>query len=118
MSTRPHRSDDLECDHLIAAIMSLRSRIPFRPEFADDEFRKLKMPTLLLIGEKEGLYDAQAAAARARQLIPHIEAEIIPNAGHMLTRDQPETVNARILRFLEDERHTYNNEHRSSRVSC
>jgi pimeloyl-ACP methyl ester carboxylesterase len=100
MSVRGYSTADPECEQLVAAAMSLRSRIPFRPAFADDEFADLKTPALLIIGEKEGMYDAQAAVARARQLIPSIESEIIPNAGHMLTRDQPEKVIARILRFL------------------
>jgi pimeloyl-ACP methyl ester carboxylesterase len=77
-----------------------RSRIPFRPEFTEEELAKLKIPTLLLIGEKEILYDAKSALSRARQLIPHIEAECIPRASHVLIRDQPELVNARILSFL------------------
>ena len=81
--------------------MSLRSRIPFRPVFSDEEFKNLKMPLLLLVGDKEILYDAQFAIDRARQLIPHIEAESIPNAGHMLSIDQPAVVIERIMRFLD-----------------
>ncbi len=58
------------------------------------------MPVLLLLGEKEVLYDARSAVNRARQLIPHIQAEIIPNAGHMLNTDQPKMVNEKILNFI------------------
>jgi pimeloyl-ACP methyl ester carboxylesterase len=66
----------------------------------DDEFGALKSPVLLLIGEAETMYDPRSAAERARKLIPHIQAEIIPNAGHMLTTDQPELVVNRIHWFL------------------
>jgi len=83
--------------------MNLRSRIPFRPTFSNDEFASLKMPVLLLIGDREILYDAEAAIARARQLIPHVEAAIVANAGHMLSTDQPEEVTSRVLRFLQND---------------
>jgi pimeloyl-ACP methyl ester carboxylesterase len=100
LSVKGYHPNDLEAEQLIVSAMNLRSRIPFRPVFNDDEFESLKMPVLLLIGDKEVLYDARSAINRARQLIPHIEAEIISNAGHMLSTDQPEIVNEHILQFL------------------
>jgi pimeloyl-ACP methyl ester carboxylesterase len=42
----------------------------------------------------------KAAFNRARQLIPHLEAELFPKAGHILNMEQPEVVDARILQFL------------------
>jgi pimeloyl-ACP methyl ester carboxylesterase len=104
LSVKGYDPDDLEVEQLIVSAMNLRSRIPFRPAFNDDEFGKLKMPVLLLIGDREVLYDAKSAINRARQLIPHIEAEIVPNAGHMLSRDQPEIVIDCMLRFLNADR--------------
>jgi pimeloyl-ACP methyl ester carboxylesterase len=100
LSVKGYHSNDLEAEQLIVNAMNLCSRIPFRPVFNDDEFGKLKMPVLLLIGDRGILYDARSAIHRARQLIPHIEAEIISNAGHMLSTDQPEIVNEHILQFL------------------
>ncbi len=101
LSVKGYHSNDLEAEQLIVSAMNLRSRVPFRPVFADDEFGNLKMPVLLLVGDQEVLYDAQSAADRARRLIPHVEAEIIPNAGHRLSTDQPEVVIGRIMRFLQ-----------------
>ncbi len=80
--------------------VSLRARIPFRPAFHEAEFGKLHMPVLLLVGEGEIMYDAGAALSRARQLIPHVQAELVSDAGHMLATDQPEAVSERMLRFL------------------
>jgi pimeloyl-ACP methyl ester carboxylesterase len=68
--------------------------------FDNQEFKKLEMPILLLIGESEILYESKSAVERAWQLIPHIEADIVPNAGHMLTTDQPEEVTRRVMSFL------------------
>jgi pimeloyl-ACP methyl ester carboxylesterase len=100
MTVKGYHPGDPEAEQIIAGAMFLRSRIPFRPVFKDDEFAALKMPVLFLVGDRETMYDAPAAVDRARQLIPHIQAGIIPDAGHMLTTDQPEAVISRILRFL------------------
>ena len=101
LSVKGYRSNEPEAEQLIVSAMHLRSRIPFRPVFGDNEFGKLKMPVLLLIGDREVLYDAASAIDRARRLIPHIEAEIIPNAGHMLSTDQPTMVIDSMRRFLQ-----------------
>lgn len=42
---------------------------------------------------------------QAKSMIPQIEAEIIPNAGHMLSMEQPELVDERILRFFAKNTH-------------
>jgi pimeloyl-ACP methyl ester carboxylesterase len=101
LSIRGYQPDDLEVQQLVAGAQHIRTRIPFRPAFSDSEFGKLKTPVLLLIGEREAMYDARPAVDRARQLIPNIEAEIIPNAGHMLSTDQPEAVISRVMQFLD-----------------
>jgi pimeloyl-ACP methyl ester carboxylesterase len=74
----------------------------FPTEFTDDELRKIKTPALLLIGEKEVILSAPKAIDRAKRLMPDIQAEMIPEASHMLSMDQPEMVDARILKFLKE----------------
>lgn len=73
----------------------------FPTVFSDEELRGLRLPTLLLVGEHEVLYDATAALNRARRLIPGIDAELIPEAGHLLIMEQAEKVNRRMVAFLE-----------------
>ena len=58
------------------------------------------MPILLLIGDREIMYEPQKALTRATQIISNLKAELIPNAGHMLNSDQPDGVNAYVLKFL------------------
>jgi pimeloyl-ACP methyl ester carboxylesterase len=101
MSVHGHQNNDLETMKIIAGVTNLRSRIPFKPVFTDDEFRNLEMPVCLLMGDGETMYDPGKAITRARQLIPHIEAELIPNARHMLLTDQPELVVDRVVHFLD-----------------
>jgi pimeloyl-ACP methyl ester carboxylesterase len=70
--------------------------------FSDDELRGLQAPTLLLIGQQEVIYDPVASIDRARRLIPHIQASLVPDASHDLSSFQARTVDERILAFLKD----------------
>ena len=81
-----------------------RSQIRTLPTvFTDGELRQIKAHTLLLIGRKEVVYDSEMAVKRAKQLIPNIEAEVVPNASHGLPMEQAELVNERTLEFLNQE---------------
>lgn len=66
----------------------------------DQELRSVRAQTLLLIGELESFYDASAAAARARRLIPRVDASTIPGAAHDLPVTRAEIVDQRLLDFL------------------
>jgi pimeloyl-ACP methyl ester carboxylesterase len=69
--------------------------------FTDEELRQIHQKVLLLIGDQDRL-NPPKALQRAILTLPHLEAEIIPRAGHFLNMEQPESVNARILEFLEE----------------
>ncbi len=68
--------------------------------FSHDELRQIKTPGLLLIGEYERVIDPNKVLERSHRLLPHIETEVIRDAGHLLPVDQPDTTNARMLQFL------------------
>ena len=67
--------------------------------FPDEELQQIRNPILMLIGDQDRL-NPPRVLEQARRLIPQIETEIIPNAGHMLSIEQPELVDARLLKFL------------------
>jgi pimeloyl-ACP methyl ester carboxylesterase len=69
-------------------------------EIPDDELADVRCPTLVLVGDKEMIYDAREATTRALRLIPRIDAQVIPGVGHLLGMQQPDLVNTRILAFL------------------
>ena len=69
--------------------------------FSDDELMQILTPALLLIGEQELIVSKlEEAVYRAIRLIPSVEVGIIPDASHLLSIDQPQIVNMRILEFL------------------
>jgi pimeloyl-ACP methyl ester carboxylesterase len=69
---------------------------------ADMELKRIKVPTLYLVGEHEKLYSAQKAIQRLQKVAPHIKTEMIPDAGHDLTIVQADIVNKKVLEFLKD----------------
>jgi len=82
-----------------------RQCYPLRPLVApsvlsDDELRSLKVATLFMVGENEKLFSLRKALQRLASVAPHIQTEIIPNAGHDLFMVQAELVNRKALAFL------------------
>jgi pimeloyl-ACP methyl ester carboxylesterase len=67
----------------------------------DRELQNIKVPALFLIGQNEKTYSPQKAIQRLNTVAPHIQAEIIPHAGHDLTFVQAEMVTGRVLEFLK-----------------
>jgi pimeloyl-ACP methyl ester carboxylesterase len=100
-SVKGYNRNDLVQETFLSGVAGIRSKAVMRPIINDDEWKQIQMPTLLLVGESEILYDPRVAIQRAKQLIPHIETEIISQAGHLLNGDQPEKVGESVLRFLE-----------------
>jgi pimeloyl-ACP methyl ester carboxylesterase len=79
------------------------SAIMFPTKYADEELKQIDLPALLLIGAGEKIYNPKKAIARAQRWMPDLTAEIIPNVGHTLNLEKPETINARILKFLSSD---------------
>jgi pimeloyl-ACP methyl ester carboxylesterase len=65
-------------------MLHFRSRMGVLPLFSDAELRRLTMPVMLLLGEKDGLRPSQKIALRMQRLLPHLVTAMIPKAGHVL----------------------------------
>ncbi len=68
--------------------------------FSTGQLRRVHAPTLLLIGERETLYEPHAALKLAKARMPALEVALVPDADHIAAMAQPDDVNARILAFL------------------
>jgi pimeloyl-ACP methyl ester carboxylesterase len=68
--------------------------------FTDLEFTLLNMPTLLLVGEQELLFDGRAAVERANRVLPDGHAELVPECNHAIVSDQTELVIDRVCKFF------------------
>jgi pimeloyl-ACP methyl ester carboxylesterase len=71
----------------------------FARESVVDRIDKIQTPTLVIVGEK----DVVTPVVRARRIaekIPRATLEVIPDAGHLCTVEEPAAVNSAIERFL------------------
>jgi len=69
------------------------------PIISNDELVNLPARTLLFLGEDEVLYDAKRVAARVKSVAPHITVRTISAAKHMVSIDQSDLVNEKIISF-------------------
>jgi pimeloyl-ACP methyl ester carboxylesterase len=72
--------------------------------FSDDQLRAMHVPTLLLMGDHEVIYDPAKALARARRLFPDVEGALVPQSSHDMSFGQHRVVDARVLEFLKKTR--------------
>jgi pimeloyl-ACP methyl ester carboxylesterase len=72
--------------------------------FSDDQLRSMRVPTLLLMGDREVICDPAAALARARRLFPDVRTELVPRSSHDMCVSQHRVVDAQVLDFLSRKR--------------
>jgi pimeloyl-ACP methyl ester carboxylesterase len=68
--------------------------------FTARQLRRIRSPTLLLIGARETLYEPAAMLNLAKARMPQLETALVPDADHIAAMAQPDDVGDRILRFL------------------
>jgi pimeloyl-ACP methyl ester carboxylesterase len=75
----------------------------FPSEIPDAELSSIRCPVLLLLGDREMIYNSSAASERVRRLMPNAVVQVIPNVGHLLGMQRPAVVNPRVVSFLAQE---------------
>ena len=70
------------------------------PVIQDAELSSLHIPTLLLLGSEDPIYNAAKAASRVHSVAPHIQVEIIADAGHLFPVERSDATNKSLLKFL------------------
>jgi pimeloyl-ACP methyl ester carboxylesterase len=72
----------------------------FPAVMTDEQLKQISIPTLLIYGEKEVIYDYSSAVQRAQKNLQKLSVEIIPGANHITGASRPELTNESILKFL------------------
>ena len=87
---------------LIGVTMAERAKVSVTNPtvFSHAQLRRVRAPTLLLIGDKETLYEPRAMLQLAQARMPGLQGAIVPDADHIAAMAQPDDVNARIVEFL------------------
>lgn len=100
-SPRGQRPPEQAMVDFVLRWQSQRHTPPRVPIIGDEELSRLPQRSLLLLGRDEPLFDPQRAAARVRKAAPQVAVSILPDAGHLLTIDQPEVALGAVLDFLK-----------------
>jgi pimeloyl-ACP methyl ester carboxylesterase len=79
---------------LIAQNRAVMARADMRPWLAD-----VRCPLLVACGDGDLLTPLEHSREIA-QAVPHARLEVVPDAGHLMTWEQPERVNALLLQWL------------------
>jgi pimeloyl-ACP methyl ester carboxylesterase len=102
------KKDKTAVERLIDGIFLAKQCFKYKPVtpiptvLNDNEWKRIKAPTLFMVGENEKMYSAHSAVRRLNSLALQIKTEIIPNAGHDLLFAQTEMVNKKVLEFLTE----------------
>ena len=70
--------------------------------FRSEELKRLTMPVLVMIGDREVIYTQrpEKVLARATMHIPNVRSMLIENGGHACPLDQPDEINQQLAAFL------------------
>ncbi|WP_394776675.1 alpha/beta fold hydrolase [Flavobacterium sp.] len=68
--------------------------------FSDDELKSITNPVLVLIGDND-VINSEESLERAKKYLINSKTQMIKDAGHFLTIDQPKVVNDAMINFLE-----------------
>jgi len=101
---RRYTPDDRFFDLAATALRHFRYQDhPIFPSvFTDAELQGLKAAVLVLIGDKELIFDPRRALDRADHLIPSVQTSLIPEAGHLPNMERPEEVVDALLGFFSE----------------
>lgn len=99
---------DVEIDDRLVQVMAAglkhfryQQRAVFPDVFSDTALSKVDAPVLVMIGDREIIYDPHAALARAAGSIPHAQTELVEGCGHLLNLQMPDLIEERLLAFLD-----------------
>jgi pimeloyl-ACP methyl ester carboxylesterase len=67
----------------------------------DERLATTHLPTMVIFGAEDQIYDAQEAIARYRQTVPGVQTHLIPGAGHSPNVEKPPEVGQLILAFAK-----------------
>lgn len=81
-------------DDIVATFAEFRPRTERLPVFSDDALARMAMPVMIIVGERDAMFDSAETARRAA-LLPNGSVTVLPGVGHaVFGQSEP------VLRFL------------------
>jgi len=101
MSEPGHEIDAATIEWMTLVARHVRSSLA-PPPLPDEVLAQVKVPVLLVAGERDLFLPGEALRAAARQRLPTLhDAIVVPGAGHSLPHDRPGVVAEAIQGFLQ-----------------
>lgn len=88
-----------DLDRIALVFSQFRPRSTPFPVFSDEKLRGIEVPTLVIVGGRDALFDSASTARRSRASIPQAAVTVLPEAGHAIFGQT-----APILEFLRASR--------------
>ncbi len=88
-------------DLSVAGLRNFVLKQPFPKRMSDEELASIACPTLLMIGDRSPVTNAARAIERVQRLMPNVQVEVVPDAGHMIPVEHGSQFNDRVLRFID-----------------
>jgi len=95
--------DEMVDEQFLAQRCFKRRKFVAPTVLTDQDWQRLQVPTLFLVGEHEVTYSAHKAVRRLAAVAPHVETAVTLDADHHLARVKPEWVNNEVLKFLTNQ---------------
>ena len=105
--TRPEVEAMVEEELLARRCFKRRKFIP-PTVLADEDWQRLAVPTLFVVGEHDVTYSAQRAIERLASVAPDVETLLASDADHHVSIVKPDWLAEVVLSFLEGRDHTSN----------
>ncbi|MEF9921178.1 alpha/beta fold hydrolase [Anaerorhabdus sp.] len=83
------------------SVMNVNSNNSFPKWGTSEHLSNLKMPVLVVLGEKEFAFPISKAIRRAKILIDHLKLQIVNNASHLISVSSPDYINNKELDFIK-----------------
>lgn len=95
--------DEMVDEQVLARRCFKRRKFVIPTVLTDQDWQRLQVPTLFLVGEHEVTCSACKGLQRLATVAPHIVTAIMPDGDHHLAIVKPEWVNKEVLQFLHSE---------------
>lgn len=76
-------------------------RLPQLKMIREEELRRIRVPTLTIIGGSSAIHNAQAAAAAARRNIANVTVRVYEGASHAVAGEQPERIARDVAELID-----------------
>jgi pimeloyl-ACP methyl ester carboxylesterase len=76
-----------------------RTRLLPPEPLSDDQLRSIEQPVMLILGAKSQVLPAAEVQARAEALLPRVEVDVVPGAGHAVALSHLERITDRMATF-------------------